>query len=351
MRLNDFQLLMRGWAQLGAYNAGQVMQVSGKAEIERWQWAVEAAIHEIGLGIPQFGPGRFEVQFIPVDAIPVTQVQGPFETFISQEINRRFEPTDLPIRFWVLPREDGTYYFGAFYDHWIADSRAMRDLMHRIFVRYRAPDAPPNLPPLTMYAPPFRTLFRKHLGRSKLWGAERESIRNVRRHLFVHRVNLADPLNFTARCLYIDLPAGLITRIHRHAKAHGASVNDAFLAVLGEVRGYYTAGQRYRRRRHGRRRNRISLGTIVDIRDAAAQPLDTVFGLYLSSYVTILREPENESITRLMELIARATRKVKRTFAFVRVYSGLEVARFWWDTYGGAKWKAQMIHKNVPVAA
>ncbi len=352
VHLNAFQLLMHGWSQLGAYNAGQVMHISGNADMHRWQNAVEATIHELGLGVPEFGPGWDEVRFSPVESIVIERVQTDFQTHISQEINRRFERTELPIRFWVMDRADGTHYLGASYDHWIADSRAMRNLMQRIFVRYQSPDAPAQLPRLTLQAPPFTTLFRRHLGLWRLWASAREGIRNMRRHMFCHRMNLADPLNFTSRCLYLNLPAGLINKIYQHAKARNASVNDVFLAVLGRVLGNYTASDRYlRKRRHGRRRDRLSLGTIVDIRDAASQPMDNVFGLYLSSYVTILTQPEKTPPDRLLEIIAKATRKVKARFGSVKAFAALEVARFWWDTYGNAKWKSQMFHKHVPVVA
>ena len=87
------------------------MQVTGPADVDRWINAVETTIHELGLGVPHFGPGRFEVRFSPVDAVPVERVALNFETFISEEINRPFAKDDLPIRFWVMDREDGHTLF------------------------------------------------------------------------------------------------------------------------------------------------------------------------------------------------------------------------------------------------
>jgi NRPS condensation-like uncharacterized protein len=345
-------MLMFSWAKLGAYNAGQVMQVTGRADLDRWQAAVEGAIHDLGLGIPQFNQDGNEVRFSPVDSVHIERIRADWTTYVNEEINRAFEKNEFPIRFALLDRDDGTHYFCAFYDHWIGDSRAMRELMHHIFVRYQNPDGPMLLSRLVLDAPPFEKLFQKRLGRFKLWAMMRESIRNMRRHVFSHRINLIDPVDFTSHCIHLVLPDGLIQQARQKAKAQNASVNDLFLAVLGQVMGNYTAKERYfRKRRHCRRRSHVALGTIVDIRDAAAENLDNVFGLYLSSYTTILRKPERLPIARLLEKISRTTRRVKKTFASVRAYSGLIVARFWWDTYGDARWKAQMFHRHVPVTA
>jgi NRPS condensation-like uncharacterized protein len=352
LHLNAFQMLMFSWAKLGAYNAGQVMQVSGHADLDRWQNAVEGAVHDLGLGIPQFNQDGNEVRFAPVDSIHIQRVRVDWATYVNEEINRSFDKNEFPIRFAVLERDDGSHYFCAFYDHWIGDSRAMRELMHRIFARYQSPDGPLGLPRLVLAAPPFEKLFQKRLGQFKLWAMLRQSVRNMRRHVFAHRINLIDPVDFTSHCINLVLPEGLIQQVRQKAKSQNASVNDFFLAVLGQVMGEYTAKERYfRKRRHCRRRSHVGLGTIVDIRDAAAENLDNVFGLYLSSYTTILRKPERMPINRLLANISRGTRRVKKTFASVRAYSGLIVARFWWDTYGDARWKAQMFHRHVPVVA
>ena len=200
---------------------------------------------------------------------------------------------------------------------------------------------------------PLETLFRRHLGRFRVWSAMKAGIRNMRRHVFAFRVNLIDPLDFKLRCIHVNLPPDLIHQIHRMAKAQHASVNDVFLAVIGEARWATIRGECYcRKRRHGRRRNRVGLGTIVDIRDASAQPWHNVFGLYLSSQhhrAESSREVAADAPSGRQ--ISSATKRIKRKFGSVRSYWGLVTARFWWETYGDAKWKSQMFHKNVPVTA
>ena len=95
-----------------------------------------------------------------------------------------------------------------------------------------------------------------------------------------------DPLNFTSRFIIRELPEGLIERLYRFAKARGASVNDLFIAAIAQSTGELTAKERLGNSRKPLhfKRCKVGIGTIVDIRDAASQPLDKVFNLYLSSY-------------------------------------------------------------------
>lgn len=359
VRLNTFQALMRRWSRLHPYNAGQVMQVSGAGDAERWKAAIEAVIGPLGLGVPEFGVGDFEVRFAPLGEVTVEQPPpsappADFAGFVNEELNRPFAVGDLPIRFAILPRTDGTHYLAAFYDHWIGDSRAMRELMQRIFLQYQNPEGGAgSLPALSLAAPEFKRIFKRHMGWLPRSAAIRESIRNVWRHRHAFRINLADVLDFKARFAYRALPAGLIERVHKFAKAHGASVNDVFVAVLGQTMGVYTAkgrGTRKTKRFHFERQN-VGIGTIVDIREASSEPLDNVFGLYLSSYTVSLDYPELSTVAKLLQGITRYTRRVKKTHATVRGYAALAMARFWWDYYDEKRFQAQFFHKSVPMAA
>ena len=186
VQLNAFQILMRRWSKLHAYNAGQVARVSGTPDRQRWKRAAEAVIRELGLGKPRFTNGDESVQFTPVPEVPVEQADNgtrDLETFFNEELNRPFAAGDLPIRFCILPAPpegaEETHYLAAVYDHWIADSRAMRELMHRIFERYQAPDARTHLPALTLDVPSFKTLFGRHVGPLRRWTAMRESLKNI----------------------------------------------------------------------------------------------------------------------------------------------------------------------------
>ncbi len=366
VRLNAFQVLMRRWSKFHAYNAGQVMRVSGAGDRERWKRAVEAVVHELGLGRARFTAGDLQVQFVPVEEVPIEQSAHDLQTFFNEELNRPFVGGDLPIRFCMLPAPrvegsggaggngDESHYLAAVYDHWIGDSRAMRELMHRILERYQHPDrVTGNLPPLTLEAPGFTKLYRKHVGRLTRLAAMRESLKNIWDHRRAFRLNLWDPLDFTSRFIYRELPEGLIERLYKFAKARGASVNDLFIGVIGQSIGMYTAPERLGKKRkllHFARRQ-IGIGTIVDIREAAAQNLDRVFNLYLSSYTVLLDNPEQRTVDDLSREIAAKTSRMKKSMATVRRFWALVMARFWYDAYDSTRFRATLLHKTVPVAA
>jgi hypothetical protein len=358
IQLNAFQLLMRRWSQMHPYNAGQVMRVSGIADRKRWKEAAEAVIGELGLGKPRFQNGDQAVVFVPVDDVTIEQSSLDLQAFFNEELNRPFAAGELPIRFATLPAPphhgQPSHYLAAVYDHWIADSRAMRELMNRIFERYQsACETESNLPPLTLRAPPFKPLFRKHVGRLTRWASMRESLKNLWRHRHGYRLNLWDPLDFTSRFVIRELPEGLIDRLHRYAKSRGASVNDLFIAVIAQAMGTFTADERLGRSKrlmHFTRRG-VGIGTIVDIRDAASQPLDRVFNLYLSSYTVLLKNPEERATKDVMSDVARETKQIKESLATVKGFWALEMARFGYDVYDSPRFRAMLLHKTVPVVA
>ena len=365
VKLNAFQGLMRRWSKLHPYNAGQVMRITGAGDRERWKLAAEAAIGELGLGRPRFfgGVGRssseHSVSFVPVEEVVIEQSGRDLETFFNEELNRAFAAGDVPIRFCILPAEkaaDGeeSHYLAAVYDHWIADSRAMRELMRRLYERYHhGPDAPPTLPSLTLETPSFGKLFGKHVGKLKRFAAMRESLKNIWRHRHAYRVNLFEPTDFKSKFLIRELPEGLIERVHRYAKTRGASVNDLFIAVIGQAMGAATADDRLRRSKkplHFTRKH-VGIGTIVDIRDAASEPLDRVFNLYLSSYTVLLKNAENRPVDDLMREVALETSKIKKSKATVKGFWALVMARFWYDVLDLPRFQASLLHKTVPVVA
>ena len=233
----------------------------------------------------------------------------------------------------------------------------MRELMNRVFERYQKGEAGAGqaacLPAQSLVAPPFIELFRKHIGRLTRLAALRESIKNIWRHRHAYRLNLWKPLDFTSRFVLRELPVGTIERLYRFAKARGASVNDVFIATIGQTMGAYTA--EHRLGRPGRlchfSRRQIGIGTIVDIREAASQPLDQVFNLYLSSYTVLLDSPEKQTVDEVTRGVAEETRRIKKSSATVKSFWAFVMARFWYDIYDSQRFRATLLHKTVPLVA
>lgn len=353
---------MRRWDQLAPYNAGQVMRVSGLGDAARWQAAARKVLTDLQLGRPVFDAAEQTVRFsIPrAEDITVTQLaaSATWEAHCQVELNRPFAPGAMPVRFFMVPAAPNhdtaspgaSHYFGAIYDHWIADSRAMRNLLQRIFEYYasRTPS-----PPLTLRGGGFADHYRRHLGWWPAAARLRESALSFLRHRRASRINLRDPLDFSAGLIYQQLPAGLIGRVHRWARTQQASVNDVFLATLSQTMGEATAAERYRKggRLFHPVRRKLALGTIVDIRDLASQSLERVFGVFLSSYTVVLTRPEAQPPERLIEVISRRTRQIKRHYATIRNLAALESVIKWWDRYQSPRGRALFFQKNIPLIA
>jgi len=345
---------MRRWSHLHPYNAGQVMEVTGEPNRQRWKLAVESVINEMGLGVPQFSNNETQVNFTPATQVVIHQSEQNIESFFNEELNRPFAAGDMSVRFCVLPKPASkSHYFALVYDHWIGDSRAMRELMQRIFQRYQSPGNG-GLPPLKLDAPDFKSIFRKHIGRLTWLTAMRESLKNFWRGRRGFRMGIGNPLNFNSRFLYRELPQGLIDKVYRLAKSNQASVNDAFIAVLAQTMGEFTAEKRAKRRKKKFHfpRNQMGIGTIVDIRDASAEPLDGIFNLYLSSYMVFLNKPEHRPVPDLLHEVAATTAHVKKTFGTVRGFWSLVMVRFWTDRLKRSpRHQARLMHQIVPLVA
>jgi NRPS condensation-like uncharacterized protein len=362
LRLNTFQTLMRRWREWHPYNAGQAMRITGRPDMERWRHAVTETIREVGLGIPKLSDKNRRVAFVEVDEVSVERHESDLANFTNSELNRPFAGNELPIRFAVLTgalgeESEDSYLLVATYDHWIADSRAMRELMHRIWERYRDARGESPLPALTLRAPHFNRLYRKYIGLLYRSRAIYQSLKSMYRHRRVYRTHLKDPAEFESHMIYTPLAGGVIDRVRAYAKSKGASVNDVFLAVLGQLMGEHTAAERIRTRKKKLfhyARDQVGLGTIVDIRDHARQPLDDVFGLYLSSYTVVLKDPEKADMETLTKTITATTAKIKKKNLAVKAYTALMAARLCWDSLGKFRRKRLqplVFQKNVPVQA
>lgn len=355
VRLNALQRLMHRWTLTAAYNAGQAMQVTGTGDLARWRQAIDATLHETGLCAPEIDRHSFATFDIAkrgpgIAALTTMPAGTTLNSLYNTELQVPFHDGEVPLRFFIVPRNDGSHYLAAVYDHWVADSRAMRSLMQRIFVRYQQPERPSSLPPLKLDAPPFLELFGRHFKPWLPWTIASFCIRGLWHHRNAHRMHLYVPNDYQSHLLYEALPEGLITRVRAYAKKHDASVNDLFLALMGQVMGEFTAVDRANKRRRlfHFRKNKVGLGTIVDIRGQAAANLDDVFGLYLSSYTVLLKNPEKQSLPVLMKTIADDTVRYKKGGGTVRAFSAMVAASMFWHLYRPHN-HTQMFHKTVPV--
>lgn len=348
MRLNIFQQLMRSWTTLGPYNAAQAMQLGGTCDTPRWQAAIDDVIHAIGLGSPQF-QGQCAV-FSNRKTVALQVCHESLSTLSARELNTPFAPTDVPLRVCMVPEGNG-YWLLTTYDHWIADSWSIREFMRLILNVY---DGTPveRLSVLRISDQTFNKVFQR---RSAL--AKPVRTLHAAHRYFTHRqswrFDLTDPMDFSAGCSMHALPEGTVNNLLACAKVHQCRINDIFLAAMAMVIGQLTAQNRYKLRRRwwAGGRTAVSLGSIVDIRALADEPLDQTFGLFLSSCITTFRKPETYTPPELIRRAARHTAAFKKRSGAIAAFGELAVVKYFSELYGQPRHKALFFQKNCPLLA
>ena len=86
-----------------------------------------------------------------------------------------------------------------------------------------------------------------------------------------------------------------------------------------------------------------------DIRPLAREPLEEVFGLYLSYYTALTANPESEPMAGLASQISTQTRRAKTARRTLRFFRGFKIANAWWNACRQHWRQALMFHKVVPV--
>src|SRR5688572_28503344 len=142
--INVFQRLARQWDEIHPYNAAQILKIVGTPHLDALQDAWHDAMNELGLGRVRQGDRSsyfYECLNGEMSHYGVKQVPAgvSLEEYVSEQLNRRFDnPLEPPFRPFLL-KEDGHYYAGVIYHHWVADSVSIRTLLREWFVRLSDP--------------------------------------------------------------------------------------------------------------------------------------------------------------------------------------------------------------------
>ena len=358
--LNTFQMFMKQWTRLGPYNAGQAMRVRGSPDTVRLGAAAIRVLRKIGLGVPEFKSEH--VCFHPVKSVAI-QIGGPtLEATAAHQFNLPFGDSDLPLRFFIIPGDPAnvpdpaeSHWILVIYDHWLADSSAMRQFMRLLAEYYldrkfsrpddsiadlRLPDENFRWPPTGKFSP---------VG----WcGSISTGLKYYIQHRRAFRLNVSDPLDFSVGLKIRKLPAGLIEHLRLAARRRKASVNDLFLAAMAQcIDALMRASHASTIGGMLGPRNRIALGTIVDMRPAAEPEVHKVFGLFLGFSTTRVNMGDCSKRDCLVEAVSSQTRKFKSAGAVRATLRSLDVARFFWGFYHEPRHQAVFFQKNTPVAA
>lgn len=330
IRLNVFQRLARQWDLLHPYNGAQALRIRGEADVDALRAAWHDAMESMGLGEVRIAQDSYRYYCLNGQAIHHSVVQVPagtsLEDWISQEINRPFDADGaVPFRPFVI-QDQGHYWMGICYQHWVADSASVRMLMREWFVRVFDPKSA-SRGPIRTWAGGYLRLFGPH---REGWRTAEAILSSLRWHSQFRRARrIEDPQmfgNMSVRFRMIDAPANLVAPLCTAAKRLGVTVNDLFLAAIAEsCNRFVPAPRRYRRRD-------LAIGTIVDLRPRADQPIDDVFNLFLGFTSVCCRPAHLAKWETLLSAVSTQTQRQKRAglplASWIRMIAGLVAGRY-----------------------
>jgi hypothetical protein len=335
-KFNSFQKTMLQWDEMHPYNAVHVARIPGALHAEKLQHSLSVGLEQSGLGrlaldrktcsyTYQPGPPLCELRIISGDrgAEPALREE------VEWQINTPFVPGTgfTPFRFFALATTD-SFFLGLVYFHAVADAESIV-VLFRHLVQCHVKQGQPAVLTLDRY-PDRRPLFlRRHpvvVARKLL--ALSAQVHGLRQSSRPHYREAGDFRNgfwfFT------------VSREQWHAlagagKDWGVTVNDLLLALLLKSVSSLASG-----RRNAKKRRKISVGCIVNLRRELEIDSGRVFGLFLGSFIVTHSVSEGVGLRELAGDIRKQTLAVKRRRLFLATPVELGLGRFALRFFSGA---------------
>jgi hypothetical protein len=309
-RFNVFQRLVRQWDSIHPYNGAQVVKIRGIVDLALCRRAWLEALEALNLGVVCITQKSYAYRCLNGQAIYHGVVRCPdgtkLEKWITDELNRAFDADGgVPFRPFVL-QEDGHFWMGLCYQHWVADSASIRMLIREWFVRQFDPGAVKERE-LLFHAGGYLSLFGPHRDGARPTEVLLSTLRWHPRFQKVRRIEDREKFrDMRLEFLSVPTPNGLIESLRSTARKMGATVNDLFLAAIAQVCDEFVpVVRRYRRQQ-------LAVGSIVDLRNGANKPLRNLFDLLLGFTNVWCTDEALADWPVLIESIAAQTREQKR---------------------------------------
>jgi hypothetical protein len=306
--INIFQKLMQKWEAVHPYNAAQVMDIRGEPNRAALQSAWNTALVSTGLGKINRAGNRYRFEELNGQA----EVYGmsfqtlPLAEHLSVELNHPFsDSNEPPFRPFIIVEGDH-FFAGVVYQHWIADSAAVRMLLREWFARVYDLTAVRRRP-LKLPADGYWNTIGPNRGG---WDVGENTLGMIRRHTRLRRAQKIDSTalsNHETRFQLFRAPDDLIPRLRKFAAARHVKLNDVFLAALAESCAQHVPLQR--------RQNRtdVAVGSITDLRPYCPTDLSDTFGLFLGFTNVVCQPCELKNFDRLLQIVSNQTRIAKTT--------------------------------------
>jgi hypothetical protein len=312
---------MLQWSELHPYNAAHTYQLSGPLNLPALHKAIREAFEHNALGVAEIDPQGVWYRHEAADPVESAEVEvlggdelpeNRLTAHLARELNRPFaRPRCRPFRFGVIDAGPGSHYVSLTYDHWAADSVGARLLMRHVLGRYLQLDIPENQGTLDLYPGTYREVFAHRLRGSHLALPVLRSIRSWFDNRSAWRVAYASVSQMAIGCARRAVRPGTVQKVRRFARAHEASVNDVFLAVLARAMADFLP-----RRSCKAGAAPMALGTIVDTRGDAGEDLSESLGTFLGYFVVRVAGDRSIGLDELTRGISATTRleKARRSY-------------------------------------
>ncbi len=313
MRLNVFQRVMRLWDEVHPYNAAQVLHLEGTADPDRLNRAWQEALAALGLGRIHINGDRFRHEparnGTAAPALRVVENDVGFADFISDEMNRRFDPPGpsgfcTPFRPFIYV-SNGSYHAGVIYHHWVADSASIRMLLREWFLRIYDP-ARVRTTPLRTPAGGYWHFFGPSRSGWELDDGILSTLRSTTRLCNARRIP-TDGGGYHVRYSSRPVPDGLIDELRDAARRQQVTLNDVFLTAMAMACDHHGATP------PAPSLQELALGTIVDLRPGSRVDLSDTFGQFLGFTTVVVGPPLLGSGPALLRSIARQNALQKRS--------------------------------------
>lgn len=342
--LNAFQRVLRHWEEAHPYNAAQVMEVRRETNVVAASAAWDRSLADLGLGRVEMGRGAYHYASPRRTTLKLLDASTPLAAHLSAELNRPFsDPTEPPFRPFLLPDPTaGTWHLGVVYQHWVADSVAVRRLLRRWLLHTFAPARLD--PTASLHATDGYLALAGFAPGAETPGQTLLTL--IRRHLRYRRVRKVKPVG-SDDCrvaVLIGQADGVVNQLVAAAHATGVRANDLLLAAAARAADGRVPAQV--------RRNRpdLAVGSIVDLRPLVGGRLDDQFGLFLGFAETVCRPVDLASPVATVKAVARQSR-MHRERGVWRSTLGWLVASLATRPFVPAKRVYGFVRKETPMSA
>jgi hypothetical protein len=308
IRLNVFQRLVRNWDTVHPYNAAQIIHIDGAPDSEKIRDAWQATLAAMGLGPVHVEGHDYHFESVNGSAslyrLAMLDPDASLDQFVSEQMNQPFAEGELPLRPFIQP-QNGSFYLGIVYQHWVADSASIQMLMREWFVRMYDPSSAQDRPARAAPGGYWR-IFGPHRSRWRIGEQVLTLLRSYSRFRRVRKLRTLGSSDFAMHFSLHRAPEGLLPKLQHIAKEQNVTLNDLFLAAMA------TVCDRFNPVRNIPRRRDLALGMIVDLRRRTRRDMSRVFGLFLGFANVVCRPSDIEHWPRLVRRIAQQTRAHKQ---------------------------------------